>query len=130
MDQCTHEVRAQYWKGIILACQQRPAGQSAKQWMKENGILEQSYYVWQRKFRKEAHAQMQENVTSVPTVQEDSSITFAEIPCLSTKQRETGGMIGNYVPAAVLKTASLTIAITNEISAPLLSRIIREVSNA
>ena len=50
MDQCTHEVRAEYWKGIIKACGQRPAGQSAKNWMEVNGICEQSYYHWQRKF--------------------------------------------------------------------------------
>ena len=30
MDQCTHEVRAEYWKKIIQSCGQRPAGQSAK----------------------------------------------------------------------------------------------------
>ena len=30
MDQCTHEVRAEYWRNIIKACGQRPAGQSAK----------------------------------------------------------------------------------------------------
>lgn len=30
MDQCTHEVRTEYWKKIIQACGQRPAGQSAK----------------------------------------------------------------------------------------------------
>lgn len=45
MDQC--EVRAEYWRGIIKACNERPAGQSAKQWMKENGITGQSYYSWQ-----------------------------------------------------------------------------------
>ena len=32
MDQCTHEVRLQYWKNIISQCQARPEGQSAKQW--------------------------------------------------------------------------------------------------
>ena len=42
MDQCTHEVRAEYWKKIIQAWGQRPAGQSAKSWMDENGISEQS----------------------------------------------------------------------------------------
>ena len=45
MDQCTHEVRAEYWRNIIKACGQRPAGQSAKKWMDENGICEQSYYL-------------------------------------------------------------------------------------
>ena len=34
MDQCTHEVRAEYWKKIIQACGQRPAGQSTKSWMR------------------------------------------------------------------------------------------------
>lgn len=29
MDQCTHEVRAKYGKGIIQVCGQRPAGQLA-----------------------------------------------------------------------------------------------------
>ena len=40
MDQCTHEVRAEYWKKIIQACGQRPAGQSAKSWMDEHGICD------------------------------------------------------------------------------------------
>ena len=51
MDQCTQEVRAEYWRNIIKACGQCPAWQSAKKWMDENGICEQSYYHWQRKFR-------------------------------------------------------------------------------
>ena len=58
MDQCTHEVRAEYWKKIIQACGQRPAGQSAKSWLDENGISEQSYYHWQRRFRKQAYEEM------------------------------------------------------------------------
>ena len=33
MDQCTHEVRAEYWRNIIKTCGQRPAGQSAKKWI-------------------------------------------------------------------------------------------------
>ena len=61
MDQCTHEVRAEYWKKIIQACGQRPAGQSAKSWMDENGICEQSYYHWQRWFRKQAYEEMKGN---------------------------------------------------------------------
>ena len=40
MDQCTHEVSAEYWKGIIRACGQRPAGQSAKSWMEDYLLIE------------------------------------------------------------------------------------------
>lgn len=39
MDQCTHEVRAEYWRNIIKACGQRPAGQSAKSgWTKTESV--------------------------------------------------------------------------------------------
>lgn len=125
MDRCTHEVRAQYWKRIIQACQQRPADQSAKQWMKENGILEQSYYKWQQKFRKEIYEIMNtsENVSSA-TVK--NNITFAEIPVKPNLVNSTLDV--SSVPAAVIKTSSLTIAISNEISEELLYRIMREAS--
>ena len=79
MDQCTHEVRAEYWKKIIHACGQRPAGQSAKSWMDENGVCEQSYYYWQRRFRQQAYEEMKEN-PSVPAVTEKSDLAFVEIP--------------------------------------------------
>ena len=49
MDQCTHEVRLQYWKNIISQCQARPEGQSAKQWLADNGICEHrslKYYIY------------------------------------------------------------------------------------
>ena len=44
MDKCTHEVRKQYWKNIINQCLQRPEGMTAKQWLDENNICEQTYY--------------------------------------------------------------------------------------
>ena len=45
MDQCTHEVRAEYWRNIIKACGQRPAGQSAKKWMDENGSVSRAIII-------------------------------------------------------------------------------------
>ena len=44
MDKCTHEVRKQYCKNIINQCLQRPEGMTAKQWLDENNICEQTYY--------------------------------------------------------------------------------------
>ena len=109
MDQCTHEVRAEYWKGIIKACGQRPAGQSAKSWMDENGICEQSYYHWQRKFRKQAYGLIKENA-AVPAASENAGETVSGV--------------------AVIRTSSVRIEITNDISDPVLTRILREVSRA
>lgn len=124
MDQCTHEVRAQYWKGIIQACQQRPQGQSAKQWLKDNGILEQSYYKWQQKFRKETYEVMKTE-RQVPATG-NTEVSFAEIPIRVPVENSFSEITSS--PAAMIKTSDLTIAISNEISDSLLSRIIREVT--
>ena len=59
MDQCTKEVRMAYWKEIIARCQGRPENQSAKQWLRENNIREQTYYAWQRIIRQQAYEQLQ-----------------------------------------------------------------------
>ena len=109
MDQCTHEVRAEYWKKIIQACGQRPAGQSAKSWMDE------------------AYEEMNENA-SVPAVAEKTELTFVEIPCHTSA--ETNTYMVSDKPVATIRTATLQIDISNEISDALLSRIIQEVSHA
>ena len=127
MDQCTHEVRAEYWKKIIQACGQRPAGQSAKSWMDENGICEQSYYHWQRRFRKQAYEEMKGN-SSVPAVTEKTELSFVEIPCHTSA--ETNTYMVSDKPVATIRTATLQIDISNEISDALLTRIIQEVSHA
>lgn len=46
--------------------------------MDENGIFEQSYYHWQRKFRKQAYDLIKENA-AVPAVPEKTDITFVEV---------------------------------------------------
>ena len=133
MDQCTHKVRAEYWRNIIKACGQRPAGQSAKKWMEmdENGICEQSYYHWQRKFRQQAYDQMKDQET-LPSVAEKAEVSFAEIPYSPAVGR---GDIPDVIeagraPAAVIRTSAMSIEISNQISESLLSRILREVSHA
>ena len=128
MDQCTHEVRAEYWKGIIKACGQRPAGQTAKGWMEENGICEQSYYHWQRKFRKQAYEQMEGTVPAVVKASGKEEFTFVEVPCIQPAPADTE--VRDSSPVAVIQTPSMKIEITNGISDSVLSRILREVSNA
>ncbi len=126
MDQCTHEVRAAYWKGIIKACGERPAGQSAKSWMDENGICEQSYYHWQRKFRKQAYGLIKDSA-AVLAVSEKTGIAFVEVPYIQPVAADTKGKVFSV---AVIQTSSVRIEITNDISDPVLTRILREVSHA
>ena len=95
--------------------------------MDENGIREQSYYHWQRRFRQQAYAEIKENV-SVPATTEKSELDFVEIPC--TAVSETNIRPLSNEPAAVIRTASFQIEISNGISDTLLSHILREVSHA
>ena len=127
MDQCTHEVRAEYWKKVILACGQRSAGQSAKSWLDQNGISEQSYYYWQKRFRKQAYDEMKEK-TSVPAVTAETELAFVEIPHPSSIENNT--CIVSEKTVATIRTSALQIDISNKISDALLHRIIQEVSNA
>ena len=90
----------------------------------ENGIREQSYYHWQRRFRQQAYAEMKENV-SVPAVTGKSELDFVEIPCTAVSETHTHPI--SHEPAAVIRTASFQIEISNDISDTLLSHILREV---
>lgn len=128
MDQCTHEVRAHYWKQIILSCQGRPIGQSAKQWLKENGIGEQSYYKWQRKLRQETYLHTENPTELLPSASQGTNISFAEIHVPQNQNMGNVLFCNDVTPTAVIKTATLSIAISNDISNDLLSRIISEVS--
>jgi hypothetical protein len=129
MDQITHDVRRATWQSIIKQCQERPGHTTVKRWCLENGIREKSYYYWLRKFRKEAAEQM-----PVPAaVTNPSPVTFAEIPftcSLDSSTKTVSDAVLPVHPTAILKYRELTIAVTNDISDLLLSRIIREVSHA
>lgn len=126
MDQSTHDVRAAHWKNIIQNCHQRPADQSTKRWLKENDILEQSYYYWQRKFRKEAYDQLPKS--SLPSIQSISSeISFAEIAMPEQKTRDCSS---DEMTPVVIKTATMQLEISNNISEHLLLKILQEVAHA
>ena len=130
MDQITHTMRSSKWKDIILQCQNRPAGMSVKQWMAENQINEKSYYYWQRKLRKEAYEQMNNSLAVLPAVKGNSEVSFAEISIPEPKKSVSDIIYETIKPTAVIKTATMTIALSNDITDNLLSRILQEVSHA
>ena len=112
MDKITHEVRLANWADIIKRCQERPEGQSAKQWIADNGINEKTYYYWQRRVRMELF----EKAVSLPAVASNQNdITFAEVPTKALN--EACSYPASYtVPDAVIKTNSVQIEINNSIA--------------
>lgn len=84
MDKTTHEVRNANWRSIIKQCQARPEGQSAKQWLADNGIPEKNYYYWQRKVRQETYVLISSKVFPAA---ESEPVAFAELPFISLSAR-------------------------------------------
>ena len=131
MDKCTHEVRMEYWKNIITQCQNRPEGQSAKQWMDANGICEGTYYLWQKKIRQQTYEQMTESKHFLPASQKTEEITFAELPIPQTRNVHGMNLSESAIhPVAVIKTDKLSIAVSGDIPDMLLTKILQEVAHA
>ena len=122
MDQLTHNVRRNSWLNIITECQQRPTGVTTKQWLAENGIKEKAYYYWLRKFRREAGEQ-----TNLPAVTAPAELAFAEIS-IPVPAPEKPVESSNAV--AVIRTGSITLEVSNDISESLLRVLLQEVTHA
>ncbi len=126
MDQLTLTVRRSNWINIIRQCQNRPAGTTAKQWLAENDISEKSYYYWLRKIRREVCEQ--EGLQEVTT---PSELSFVEIPVKTALDiAPVPTAPATTTPVAVIRSGSLTLELSNDISESLLRRLLQEVCHA
>ena len=126
MDQLTHTVCRSNWINIIRQCQDRPAGTTAKQWLAENDISEKSYYYWLRKIRREVCEQEELQEVTNP-----SDLSFVEIPvktALDIAPVPTVPVAMTLV--VVIRTGRLTLELANDVSEPLLCRLLQEVLHA
>lgn len=133
MDKCTHEVRLAQWTRIIQQCQNRPKGQPACQWLKENGVNSKSYYYWLRKVRRNTYEQTtvtaNATLSCIPSNETTTdNITFAEIPF--HPDTSSSELSYSFQPVAVIKSKQATVAFSDSISDRLLTRILQEVSHA
>lgn len=126
MDQITHSIRHANWADIVNRCQVRPEGMTVRHWLETNGIKEKAYYYWLRKIRKET---FEKGDTGLNVVNGKSAVSFAEFQLpRSIPIEKTSPDISR--PAVVIKTPTMTIALSNDVSDNLLSRILQEVRRA
>lgn len=119
MDQLTHDVRS---------CHERPAGQSAKKWLDENGIDEKQYYYWQRRIR---NLVAETTSKSLPATRPTGEVTFVEMPSPIERQVECPDKaVASSGPAALIRTSKLEIELSNDISDELLSKILKVTAYA
>lgn len=130
MDKSTHEVRMAHWKEVVAQCQARPEGQSAKEWMNENGIREKQYYYWLRKIRSEAYAEMKSrNLPETSAPGQNTPAVFAEIP-VSRESSSDGISVLKLKPDAVIRIGSAAVELSNSASGELIAGIIKAVTHA
>ncbi|MCD8019521.1 MAG: IS66 family insertion sequence element accessory protein TnpB [Clostridiales bacterium] len=136
MDKITHEIRLNHWMQIVEQCQARPEGQSAKQWLTDNGICSKTYYYWLRKIRRLAYEQSASNSIIQPAGTGNAVATVASEPEVPVSFAEIPFRIGNessdshnncFQPTAVVKTGKASIAFSNEAVPELMASVIREV---
>ncbi|MCH4039189.1 MAG: IS66 family insertion sequence element accessory protein TnpB [Lachnospiraceae bacterium] len=134
MDSITHQVRNEYWKGIIAQCLARPEGVSAKQWMKDHNISEKSYYYWHRKLRKEVFELAKASCTApVAAGILSSEVSFAELPGLDVSSGippSVHSAGGSDKPDAVITAGSFRIGLYNSASEDLIRKILAGVTYA
>lgn len=120
MDKTTHEIRIANWKALLEQCHARPEGQTARQWLLEQGINEKSYYYWQRKIRQSVYEQI--TPSQLSAVQEKGAVTFAEIPVQPVRSQETISIA--FRADAVIQVGNLTVGLSNSVSDTLLKKML------
>lgn len=127
MDRITHQVRLANWTKIIEECNNRPAGTTAKQWLRDNGISEKSYYYWLRKARQEVYSSKEMELPTIHSLPEQQpAVTFAEIPL---PEQQTS-ITDTFKADAVIHTGAMVIGISNTISDTLLSHLLEVAHHA
>ena len=122
MDQSTSEVRMANWLTIAKQCQNRPNGQSARQWLAENGVPEKQYYYWLRKIRSQFNQELKNQLPAVASDQLPEN-RFAEIPVPDIPSEGSS-------PAVVIKTSQAQIEIASSVSDSLMLRLVKAAIHA
>ena len=123
MDHTTHEVRLEQWENLIMKCQERPQGQTAKQWLRENGISEKTYYYWLRKVRKQTFDERRKELP-VPVNEKNRLPSYVEIPA------EEIAAPSPALSAITIKTRKSTIEIPSDIPKDLIVELVKAVGHA
>ena len=116
MDKSTHEIRYKQWKQIISNC--LASGQTKKQWCRDNGVSEKSFYNWQRILRNESYIELQHSAQIVPVRQaQELPTALVELKDVSKNSITTGV----FRPDIIIRKGQICLEISNSASKELLS---------
>lgn len=119
MDRITTDVRMAEWTSLVQQCQSRPEGQTAKQWLEENGISSKKYYYWLRKIRNRAYNDSIRDLPIESSCSSPGQLAYIELPAEDPKVN---------VATIAIKTKKATIEISG-VSDDLAVRLVKEASH-
>ena len=121
MDKITHQVRVEHWTQIMNECLN--SGMNKTEWCRANGISDKQIFYWQRILRKEAFTASTSKELSVITNPADENspqkVSFAEIRLPIRHEAAKNG----FHQDIIVRNGSVSVEISNSVSAELLSRI-------
>ena len=116
MDKSTHEIRCKQWKQIISNC--LASGQTKKQWCRDNGVSEKSFYYRQRILRNESYIELRHSAEIVPVRQaQELPTALVELKGVSKNSITTGV----FRPDIIIRNGQICLEISNSASKELLS---------
>lgn len=121
MDCGSHYYRRAHWIKVVQACQNRPSDITAKQWLKDNGISDKSYYYWLKKFKTEKTSQVTQ---SLPVRDCDAGgISFVEVS--DAVVGEDYALRSHHDVMAIIRIGNAEIELMDSISDDFLYRILK-----
>ena len=128
MDQKAQQIRRSQWEQIVL--EGNRASISKKEWCRQNGISEKSFYYWQRKIRSQA-AEALESEKAVPVCVGMSSSSFVELPFGSTAQTFSGGSASpGLAPELMIQIGDCRVYVAGTIREQTLSTALKVIRHA
>ena len=131
MDQKTTDIRMAQWEQIIL--EGNRASITKREWCRQNGISEKTFFYWQRKIRRKAAAAMDEASAqlSLPPAQSNQQ-SFVEISVPATSSdpvnRETASL--NVSPELMVQVNDCRVFITGTIQETTLRTVMKVIRDA
>lgn len=125
MDQKAFQIRLSQWEKIVI--EGNKASISKKEWCKQNGISEKSFYYWQRKIRMRAAETIETATVPVPSPKTD----FVELPFPSAQQHfDEHTPLSGLSPELMIQIGECRIFVTGAIQEQTLKTVLKAVGNA
>ena len=127
MDQRASEIRLAQWEQIVLEGNQ--ASVTKREWCRQNGINEKSFFYWQRKIRLKALEARNTPSAIAPVPDTDSSKpAFVELPFTCGTNENKSDI--NVLPELMIQVDDCKIFVTASIQESTLQTVMKVIRNA